>query len=265
MKKVLSGLLILSVTTLSAKNLDTVPKVTFENLKDSASYALGASIGQTLQQRFAGANIDLVMATIKDVFNGKGVAFDQNQQNQIINEYMMGESGRAAKAEKDKGIAFLADNKTKEGVKTTASGLQYKVLRPGTGAKPKATDNVKVHYEGRLLSGEVFDGSYQRGQPAEFPLNGVIPGWTEGVQLMEVGSKFQFYIPSDLAYGDMGQGGTIKPGATLVFDVELLEIKKAAAPSAQPNATQTKPASKPAAKPTAKPAAKPAAKPVKRN
>lgn len=124
------------------------------------------------------------------------------------------------------GQKFLAENKTKEGVKTTASGLQYKVITLGTGTKPTAKNTVKVNYEGRLIDGTVFDSSYQRNEPIEFPLSGVIAGWTEGVQLMPTGSKFQFYIPANLAYGETGAGGLIGPNATLIFDVELLAITK---------------------------------------
>jgi FKBP-type peptidyl-prolyl cis-trans isomerase len=123
------------------------------------------------------------------------------------------------------GNAFLAENATKEGVKTTASGLQYKVLTEGNGKKPAATDKVKVHYEGRLLDGTVFDSSYKRGEPISFPLSGVIPGWTEGLQLMNTGSKFQLFIPHDLAYGLQGGPPTILGGSTLIFDVELLGIE----------------------------------------
>jgi FKBP-type peptidyl-prolyl cis-trans isomerase len=125
----------------------------------------------------------------------------------------------------DAGKAFLEANGKKEGVTTTASGLQYKVIKAGTGAKPKATDTVNVHYKGTFLDGKTFDSSYDRGQPISFPLNGVIAGWTEGVQLMPVGSTYEFYIPSNLAYGERGAGGAIPPNATLIFVVELLGIK----------------------------------------
>ena len=125
----------------------------------------------------------------------------------------------------DAGKAFLEANGKKEGVTTTASGLQYKVIKAGTGAKPKATDTVNVHYKGTFLDGKTFDSSYDRGQPISFPLNGVIAGWTEGVQLMPVGSTYEFYIPSNLAYGERGAGGAIPPNSTLIFVVELLAIK----------------------------------------
>lgn len=124
------------------------------------------------------------------------------------------------------GIAFLAENAKKPNIVTTASGLQYEVLTPGTGTKsPSATDNVTVHYRGTTLDGEEFDSSYKRGAPATFPLNGVIPGWTEGVQLMKEGAKYRFYIPSELAYGERGAGRVIGPNATLIFDVELIKIQ----------------------------------------
>jgi len=128
-------------------------------------------------------------------------------------------------AESNKGEKFLAENKTKEGVITTASGLQYKVLTEGSGKSPTATDTVVCHYRGTLLDGTEFDSSYKRGEPAEFPLNHVIPGWTEGVQLMKEGAKYQFFIPSNLAYGSRGAGGVIGPDATLIFEVELIKIK----------------------------------------
>ena len=131
------------------------------------------------------------------------------------------EQGKAAKAEGEK---FLAENGKKEGVETLKSGLQYEVLREGNGKKPKATDQVKCHYEGTLINGQVFDSSYKRNEPAVFPLNQVIPGWTEGLQLMQEGAKYRFYIPYILAYGESGAGGSIPPFATLIFDVELLEV-----------------------------------------
>jgi FKBP-type peptidyl-prolyl cis-trans isomerase FkpA len=125
----------------------------------------------------------------------------------------------------EKGEKFLTENKSKDGVKTTSSGLQYKVLKEGAGKKPSATDTVVCHYRGTLLDGTEFDSSYKRGEPAEFPLNRVIPGWTEGVQLMKEGSKYQFFIPSKLAYGSAGAGGVIGPDETLIFEVELIKIK----------------------------------------
>ena len=131
-----------------------------------------------------------------------------------------------AESDLEKGEAFLKENAKKEGVKTTASGLQYKVLKEGEGKSPKATDTVKVHYKGTLIDGTEFDSSYKRGEPIEFPLNGVIPGWTEGVQLMKEGAKYQFTIPSKIGYGERGTpGGPIPPNATLIFEVELIQVK----------------------------------------
>jgi FKBP-type peptidyl-prolyl cis-trans isomerase FklB len=142
-----------------------------------------------------------------------------------INEFFAKQKTEVMSKNKKAGEEFLAKNKSNEGIVTTTSGLQYKVLVAGTGAKPKATDTVDCHYEGRLIDGTVFDSSYRRGQSAQFPVNGVIPGWVEALQLMPVGSKWQLYIPSELAYGEYGAGETIEPNSTLIFDVELLGIK----------------------------------------
>lgn len=152
------------------------------------------------------------------------------------------ESKKLSEGNKAAGDKFLAENKTKEGVQTTASGLQYKIITAGNGVKPKATDTVKVHYTGKLLDGKVFDSSVQRGEPVEFPVNGVIPGWVEALQLMPQGSKWELYIPSDLAYKEAGQG-PIPPASTLIFEVELLEVKAAPAPAAEEKAA-AKPAKK---------------------
>ena len=145
----------------------------------------------------------------------------QKKLQEIANEQKKKVADENAKASAD----FLAENAKKDGIKVTESGLQYEVITEGDGASPKATDVVKVHYEGTLISGQIFDSSIKRGEPVEFPLNQVIPGWTEGVQLMKVGSKYRFFIPSNLAYGEQGAGGMIAPNSALVFEVELLEIK----------------------------------------
>jgi FKBP-type peptidyl-prolyl cis-trans isomerase FklB len=139
---------------------------------------------------------------------------------------VMAKQAEVAKKNKAEGEAFLAENKKKEGVKTTASGLQYKVIKPGKGKKPKSSDTVTVNYRGTLIDGTEFDSSYKRGQPATFQVSGVIPGWTEGLQLMEEGAKWQLFIPSNLAYGERGAGGVIGPNATLIFEVELLSIQE---------------------------------------
>ena len=199
---------------------------------DKVSYALGLGIGQQLAQMGASdLNIDDFADAIKDVINGNELKVPHQDAQTIVQEYfrqqeerinaIRAEQGKAAKAEGEK---FLAENGKKEGVVTLKSGLQYEVLREGNGKKPKATDQVKCHYEGTLINGQVFDSSYKRNEPAVFPLNQVIPGWTEGLQLMQEGANYRFYIPYILAYGESGAGGSIPPFATLIFDVELLEV-----------------------------------------
>lgn len=199
---------------------------------DKVSYALGLGIGQQLAQMGASdLNIDDFADAIKDVINGNVLKVPHKDAQTIVQEYfrqqeerinaIRAEQGKAAKAEGEK---FLAENGKKEGVVTLKSGLQYEVMREGNGKKPKATDQVKCHYEGTLINGQVFDSSYKRNEPAVFPLNQVIPGWTEGLQLMQEGAKYRFYIPYILAYGESGAGGSIPPFATLIFDVELLEV-----------------------------------------
>lgn len=201
--------------------------------KDSLSYALGVNIATSFSQQKIDIDVDVLATAMKDVLAGGKTQLDEQQVMAVLMQFQQKmqarQSEEAAKAgEKNRveGEKFLAENKKKEGVQVTPSGLQYKVITMGTGEKPKASDQVTVHYTGRLITGEVFDSSVDRGEPATFPLNGVIAGWTEGVQLMPVGSKFEFYIPSDLAYGPRGAGGLIGPDATLVFEVELISINK---------------------------------------
>ncbi len=199
---------------------------------DKVSYALGMNIGhQLLQMGGKELDIDDFATGIKDVMAGKEPAVDAAEAQRLLQAFFaeqesrqqasMAEKGKAARAE---GEAFLAENAKKEGVVVLPSGLQYQVLVAGTGSRPKATDKVKCHYEGRLVDGTVFDSSYRRGEPAVFPLNGVIKGWTEGVQLMAEGAKYRFFIPYDLAYGTTGAGASIPPYAALVFDVELISV-----------------------------------------
>lgn len=200
---------------------------------DKLSYALGLGIGQQLKNMGTkeDVNIDDFSQAIRDVLDENPLAIQHTEAQQIVNAYFQKMESRmnAEKAEKGKkaleeGKKFLAENAKKEGVKTTASGLQYEVLNEGEGKHPSATDKVRCHYEGRLLDGTVFDSSYRRGEPADFGLNQVIPGWTEGVQLMQEGAKYRFYIPYLLAYGEGGAGELIPPFSTLVFDVELLKV-----------------------------------------
>jgi len=164
------------------------------------------------------------MYSQKDVIEGKDLKIDPQTANANLQTYMQGKAERAGAENKTKGEAFLAENGKRAEVKTLESGLQYEVITEGTGAKPAATDKVTVHYHGTLIDGTVFDSSVDRGQPASFPVNGVIPGWVEALQLMPTGSKWKLFIPSDLAYGPRGAGGDIGPNATLVFDVELISI-----------------------------------------
>lgn len=199
---------------------------------DKLSYALGMGIGSQLSQMGAnGLNIDDFAQAIKDVINGSELKISQQESQQIVQEFFQQqeekqraaatEMGKVAKAEGEK---YLAENAKKEGVVVLPSGLQYQVLQEGTGKKPKATDQVKCHYEGMLVDGTMFDSSVQRGEPATFPLNGVIAGWTEGLQLMAEGAKYRFFIPYNLGYGEHGAGASIPPFAALVFDVELIEV-----------------------------------------
>ena len=200
---------------------------------DKLSYALGIGIGSQLAGMGAKElNIDDFAQAIKDVISGSQLKVDNVEAQTLVQNFFQeqeakqqaaaAEAGKAAKAE---GEAFLAENGKKEGIVTLPSGLQYQVLKEGDGKKPSATDQVVCHYEGTLIDGTVFDSSYQRNQPATFGLNQVIPGWTEGVQLMQEGAKYRFFIPYKLAYGERGAGEQIPPFATLVFDVELIEVK----------------------------------------
>ena len=199
---------------------------------DKVSYALGIGIGRQLSQMGAAdLNIDDFAQAIKDVIAGDLKLGDAEAQ-QIVQEFFAkqeekqkAEAAEKGKAAKQDGEKFLAENGKKEGVITTASGLQYQVLRGGNGQSPKATDTVECHYEGTLIDGTKFDSSYDRGQTATFPLNQVIAGWTEGLQLMKEGGKYRFFIPYELGYGERGAGASIPPFSTLVFDVELVSVK----------------------------------------
>jgi len=195
------------------------------NKMDSLSYAIGVLIGQNIKSQGVDKIVSADLAkALDDVFSGGKLAMDQGQANQIFSEYMTAKNKKSGASQLEEGQKFLEENKKRPEVKTTASGLQYEVLKATDGPKPKATDKVTVHYKGTLLNGQTFDSSYDRGETIEFPLNGVIKGWTEGVQLMSVGSKYKFFIPYNLAYGEQGAGGSIKPFSTLVFEVELFKI-----------------------------------------
>lgn len=192
---------------------------------DNVSYALGMSIGHQLQQMNATElNIDDFAQAIKDVFAAKAQMTDAEAQT-AVQTFFQQKAEEQAAAAKAEGENFLAENAKKPGVKTLPSGLQYQVLREGNGRKPTATDQVECHYEGTLINGQVFDSSYRRGETATFGLNQVIKGWTEGLQLMQEGAKYRFFIPYNLAYGEQGAGQAIPPYAALIFDVELIKVK----------------------------------------
>ena len=192
---------------------------------DKISYALGMNMGNSFRASgIKNLNIKNFTQAIEDVLTGNSLEMSYDEAKQLMSNFFAKLQEEKLFLNKKAGEEFLRINKERPGVKTTASGIQYEVLKDGTGAKPKATDNVKVHYEGKLIDGQVFDSSIKRGEPASFGLNQVIPGWTEALQLMPVGSKYRIYIPSELAYGERGAGEMIEPNSTLVFEVELLDI-----------------------------------------
>jgi FKBP-type peptidyl-prolyl cis-trans isomerase FklB len=198
-----------------------------QELKDKVSYAVGLSIAESLKsQQLGGLDLDLLKDGIQDIFEQRELKINPQEANGLIQSYLEEANSAAFGENKEKGIAFLEENKNKEGVSITASGLQYEIIQEGSGNKPSATDNVTVHYHGTLIDGTVFDSSIERGTPASFGVNQVIPGWTEALQLMSVGAKFKLYIPQELAYGaNPHPGGPIQPYSALIFDVELIEIK----------------------------------------
>jgi FKBP-type peptidyl-prolyl cis-trans isomerase FklB len=206
---------------------------TLKTQKDKASYALGMKIGNDLRRQGVSVAVDpaVVGRGLRDALGGSKTLLTEDEERAALTQLQTQVRGQQeAKAHeaggtaRKEGDAFLAVNKGKEGVTALPDGLQYKVLTPGSGPKPTANDTVTVNYRGTLLNGKEFDSSYKRGQPATFPVGGVIKGWTEALQLMPVGSKWQLFIPADLAYGDRGAGGDIGPGETLIFEVELLSI-----------------------------------------
>jgi len=204
-----------------------------KNQKDKVSYIIGMDIGTNLKKQAIDINPDILFKGLKDGLSGnKPLLAEKEMQDTIAafqkemktkQEEMMKKIGEMNKKE---GETFLAGNKKKEGVVTLPSGLQYKVMKQGSGKKPKSTDTVTTHYKGTLIDGTEFDSSYRRGQPVSFPVNGVIAGWTEALQLMEEGAKWQLFIPSPLAYGEKGAGPQIGPNATLIFEVELISIQE---------------------------------------
>ena len=208
-------------------------EVTLKTQKDKVSYSIGMDIGMTLKNQSIDVDPAILARGIRDSLTGQKPLMAEQEISETITTFrkeMTAKQQEAMKqvAEKNKkeGEAFLAENKKKDGVKTLPSGLQYKVIKAGKGKKPKATDTVTVDYRGTLIDGTEFDSSYNRGTPATFAVNGVIPGWTEALQLMEEGAKWQLFVPSNLAYGERGAGGQIGPNATLIFEVQLISIQE---------------------------------------
>jgi FKBP-type peptidyl-prolyl cis-trans isomerase FklB len=210
--------------------------------KDKVSYAIGMNVGANFKRQGIDVDPNLFMQGIKDATSGGKTLLTEDEERAVLTQYqgelrakMQEEAKQAAETNKKAGEEFLAANKSKEGVVTLPSGLQYKILKEGNGPKPTASDTVECNYRGTLINGTEFDSSYKRGQPAKFPVTGVIKGWTEALQLMPVGSKWQLFIPSDLAYGERGTpGGEIGPNSTLIFEVELLGIEPKAGDTGKP-------------------------------
>lgn len=226
-------LLVLAAGVLTLASCDNSAKMsatstTLKTDTDSVNYYFGYIIGQQLtQMQLPETNMEAIVAGINSAMQKKEIGVDPMQMQMFMANYFRTLSTKKGEENAKKGKEFLAENAKKEGVKTMENGIQYKVLTEGTGAKPAATDKVKVHYKGTHIDGTTFDSSIDRGVPAEFPLNAVIPGWTMAIQEMPIGSKWIIYIPSELGYGEQGQGNSIQPNETLIFEVELLE----AAPS----------------------------------
>jgi FKBP-type peptidyl-prolyl cis-trans isomerase len=227
MKQVTAAILAVTMVATAATAADPSLKDT----KDKLGYGIGLDMGKTFKKQGLEVNPDALLKGFKDGFSGAEPKISEDEikatfmaVQQEMAKKQMEESSKASSKNLKEGADFLAANKKKPGVITTASGLQYKVLTKGTGPKPTATSQVKTHYRGTLLDGTEFDSSYKRNEPAEFEVGQVIKGWTEALQLMPVGSKWQLFIPSELAYGERGAGGTITPNSTLIFEVELLSI-----------------------------------------
>jgi len=203
-------------------------EIKYETVEQQASYGVGLQLGQQLAANpFDGMVIEAVQAGLADAFQGHGPVVEQEQLNEafkVISQRIQQAKAEQAKALAGEGEAFLAENAKRDEVQLTESGLQYEVLQAGSGETPSATSTVRVHYHGSFIDGQVFDSSVERGEPAEFPVNGVIKGWTEALQLMPAGSKWKLYIPHQLAYGERGAGGAIPPYSALVFEVELLDV-----------------------------------------
>jgi FKBP-type peptidyl-prolyl cis-trans isomerase FklB len=224
MKSILLSAVALSLAV-SVLAEDKPPQL--KDLKDKASYSIGLNFGMNFKRQNVDLNSDAFAAGFKDGMSGRNPLMSEQEVRETMTAFekdMQQKQGEMAQKNGAEAEEFLAANKTKEGVKTTSSGLQYKALKEGNGAQPKSSDTVTVNYRGTLIDGTEFDSSYKRGQPATFPVGGVIKGWTEALQLMKVGSKYQLFVPASLAYGEQGRPG-IPPNATLIFEVELMDVK----------------------------------------
>jgi len=225
--KSLFAVAVLAVVTITSCNSQSMEKVKLETEVDSFSYSLGVNVGQNIKQQ--GVNEVNALAfskAIADVFAEGDLEISEADAGKIINDYFKAIHDKKFAEAKEEGEKFLAENAKRDGVTTLESGLQYEVINSGNGASPTLNDNVKTHYHGTLINGEVFDSSVDRGEPISFPVSGVIAGWTEALQLMKVGDKWKLYVPSNLAYGERGAGPKIGPHTTLIFEVELLGINE---------------------------------------
>jgi FKBP-type peptidyl-prolyl cis-trans isomerase FklB len=248
MKNLLIAIVALTfVTAVSAEE-----KSALKDPKDKVSYSIGLDIGSTLKKQSIDVNTDILAAGLKDALTGAKPKMTEEQIKETMTTFskelrdkQQTAMQQATQKNAAEGEKFLAENKTKPGVKTTASGLQYKVLKEGSGPSPKETDTVVTNYRGTLINGTEFDSSYKRNEPVTFPVSGVIKGWSEALQLMKKGSKYQLFVPAALAYGPRGAGQDIGPNETLIFEVELLDIKPGPAASASPAATPNQPSASP--------------------
>jgi len=222
MKNTFSRLAVTSALALSAVTAQA--EVNLEDAQQKVSYSIGILTASQLANDFDDLDLDAFVAGFNQNYNGEATALTPQEAMLTVQSYQRDQQVAQSANSLAESEAFLAETAQQEGVKITKSGLQYKVLEQGAGVQPQATDTVTVHYRGTLMNGQEFDSSYSRGEPTSFPLNGVIAGWTEGLQLMKEGSKYEFYIHPDLAYGDRGAGGAIGPNAALVFQVELIKV-----------------------------------------
>lgn len=247
MKQVLASLSLISFCLISAQGFcaDSKSNTQLKDKTDKISYSIGMDVGKSIDKQGIQINPEAFVQGLKDA-KGKNSLMTEDEMRQILlslQTEIMERQKKLARELAEKNLAagekFLADNKKKQDIKTLPSGLQYKIIKEGNGPTPKATDTVTTHYQGKLIDGTEFDSSYKRGEPAKFTVNGVIPGWTEALQLMKTGSKWEIYVPAKLAYGEHGIGQVIGPNSTLIFDLELLSIEKPEAQAQNKAATQS--------------------------